>query len=108
VTDEPFKSEILSMTTANPGWRVHIQREELDQETKERTLDHEDRFPVVAWAVVQRRWSDGELITEAEPVFLWNGSLVNATEYRRMHSDVDPGPGEPKVMVAITVEAPTD
>jgi hypothetical protein len=109
VTDdepEPFQSEILSMATANPGWHVRVRHEEFDLKTKARSIEHEDLFPVVAWAVVKRSWLNAEPSSEAESVFLDNGSLLNETEYRRRYSDLNPSPGEPKVTVHIAVEPP--
>ncbi|WP_314178522.1 hypothetical protein [Streptomyces winkii] len=108
MTDDRFANQILSMTTANPGWQVHARVEEFDKKTRERSIQAEFRSPVVAWAVVQRRSSDGELSTAAEPVFLDGGLLVNSSEYRRENSELHPEPGNPEVTASVRVEAPSN
>ncbi|MFG2025384.1 hypothetical protein [Streptomyces sp. NPDC048825] len=106
--DARFSSEILSLTTANPGWQVHMQQRVTDPESRKTEVDEEAWFPVVAWALVKRVYVDGQTVNETEPVFVENGRLVHSTEYRRLHSDVDPAPGQPKMVVRIAVKPPTE
>ncbi|MFJ4368943.1 hypothetical protein ACIP4S_33095 [Streptomyces chartreusis] len=106
--DARFSSEILSLTTANPGWQVHIEQRVTDPETRKTEVEEEDWFPVVAWALVKRVYVDGQTVNETEPVFSDNGRLVHSTEYRRLHSDLDPAPGQPKIRISIAVESPAE
>jgi hypothetical protein len=107
--DRRFENEVLSMTTAQPGWRVHVRHDVLDTKTKEAGVEHEGHFPIVAWAVVKRWYVDGESFSALEPVFVSDaGQLSNETQYRWMHSDVEPDPGDPKITVAITIVPPAD
>jgi hypothetical protein len=101
-----FQSEILSITTANPGWRVRVQERMTDPETRKTETVEDDDFPVVAWALVRRTSITGETYNATEPVFCENGRLVHSTEHRRLHSDVDPAPGQPKITVHIEVVPP--
>jgi hypothetical protein len=106
--DARFSSEILSLATANPGWQVHVQQRVTDPETRTTEIEEEGRFSVVAWALVKRIYPDGQTVNETEPVFCENGRLVHSTEYRRLHSDVDPAPGQPKMVVRIEVVPPIE
>lgn len=104
-----FENEILSMTQAQPGWHVHVRHDVLDVVTKEAGVEHEGHYPIAAWAVVKRWYVSGEPHTMPEPVFVTDaGQLVNETQYRWMHSDVEPQAGDPKITVAITVVPPDD
>ncbi|MCW2899691.1 MAG: hypothetical protein JWO67_1956 [Streptosporangiaceae bacterium] len=105
--EERFRGEIQSIIPAAPGWQVHVRREELDRETKERTVEFEGTFPVAAWAMVKRYYLNAGPSNEVEPVFYDGSRLVHETAYRWMYSDIDPEPGQPKVTVRCELQAPT-
>ncbi|MGV9427113.1 hypothetical protein ACWDO7_22855 [Streptomyces sp. NPDC003656] len=96
---ERFNNRILSITPAEPGWEVDVQHVILLNRHKE--VEDIGTFPVAVWAVVEVIYRDGTPVTRVDPVFLDAGSLTTATEYRRLHSNADPEPGEPKEMVSI-------
>ena len=109
-----FQSEILSMTTAQPGWTVRatINGHKLDTHRParvvERWIEQEDEFPVVAWAVVLHQYPDGTVRKEAEPVFLDDsGRLMHETLYRYQYSDIEPQPGRPKITVSFKIVPPS-
>lgn len=104
--DARFQGEILSISTANPGWHVHVQQLVTDPGERRAEVEDEGRYPIAAWAVVKRTYPDGAEGTATEPVFVDAGSLVNSTEYRRLHSDLNPAPGQPKMRVRIAIEPP--
>ncbi|MFG2076890.1 hypothetical protein [Nonomuraea maritima] len=104
---ERFANEILSITSAAPGWQVQVTQEELDAETRKRTVIDRATYPVVAFALVKiYYYSSSEPGSEVEPVFVDGGKLINATEYQRLHSNVDPEPGDPKVYVSFKLIPP--
>lgn len=106
--DRRFENEVLSMTTAPAGWHVHVRHEMVDVETKKMDIEYQGHHPIVAWAVVKRWYVDGEPHNVPEPVFVSSsGQLVNETQYRWLHSDLEPAPGEPRTTVRITVVPPT-
>ena len=104
--DARFQSEILSISTANPGWHVHVQQLVTDPGERGAEVEEESRHPIAAWAVVKRIYADGSEGIVTEPVFVDAGALTNSTEYRRLHSDLDPAPGQPKMRVSIAIEPP--
>lgn len=104
--DAPFANEILSVETANPGWFVHVQHLYKDPGALRPEVEEEYRFVIAAWAMVKRTFADGREATAAEPIFVEGGRLINATEYRRLHSDLDPAAGQPEIRIRINVEPP--
>ncbi|AWT42539.1 MULTISPECIES: hypothetical protein [Streptomyces] len=107
LNDARFHSEILSISTANPGWQVHVQHLYTDPGQRGAEVGEESWHAIAAWALVKRIRADGSEQTETEPVFVDANSLINATEYRRLHSDLDPDPGQPKIRVRIAIKPPT-
>ena len=105
-SDERFRNEILSIVPANPGWQIHVQHVVKDAETKSQEVDEESVHPVAAWALVKRTYVDGSSDSRMEPVFVSAGDLINATEYKRMHSIYDL-PGQDDVAIRIKVLAPS-
>jgi hypothetical protein len=99
---ERFNNRILSITPAEPGWQVETQL--LTIEGGKTTVDEKGTFPVVLWAVVESVGRDGIASTRVEPVFYEGSSLITATECRRLNSDVDPQPGDPKQLVRIDLK----
>lgn len=105
--DARFQGEILSISTANPGWQVHVQHLYTAPGRRGAEVEEESWHPIAAWATVKRTYADGSEQTVTEPVFVDGSALVNSTEYRRQHSDLDPAPGHPKIRVSITPLPPT-
>jgi hypothetical protein len=105
-SDERFRNEILSIVPANPGWQVHVQYVSTDAETRRQEVDEESVSPVAAWALVKLTDVTGSSSTRLEPVFLSAGDLINATEYKRMHSIYDL-PGQDDVAIHIKVLDPS-
>ncbi|MFE5079936.1 hypothetical protein [Streptomyces mirabilis] len=101
---ERFNNRILSMVNAEPGWQVYVEHRTVDAAGSR--IDEDHIYPVVAWAVVETAARDGVTRTQAEPVFYDGSSLKNATEYRRIFSDPEPAPGEPKLIVHIDLRQP--
>lgn len=97
--DERFSSEILSITPAQPGWVAHVAIEGQDTTTRKRTIDEENRYLVIAWALVKSRTG-----TEVEPVLSTPTGIEHATEHRRLYSDIEPKAGDPRTTVRIRVE----
>jgi hypothetical protein len=104
--NERFRNEILSLTPSNPGWRVHVQHVAKDHETRRQEVAEESVHPVAAWALVKVAYVDGSTESRMEPVFLSAGDLINATEYKRMHSIYDL-PGQDDVAIHIKVLDPS-
>ncbi|MFJ4356938.1 hypothetical protein ACIP25_11775 [Streptomyces massasporeus] len=104
-SDERFGNEILSIVPANPGWQVHVQHVVKDTETKRQEVDEESVNPVAAWALVKLTDVNGSSCSRMEPVFLADGDLINATEYKRMHAIYDL-PGHDDVAIRIKVVDP--
>lgn len=102
---ERFRNELLSITTANPGWRVQVRHVACDVDTEERAISHEATFPVVAWGVVRAWFFTGGEETRTDPIFLTDVGLTHASEYRRVHSALDPG-SDPQTTIDITVLPP--
>lgn len=105
-SDERFGNEILSIVPANPGWQVHVQHVVKDAETKRQEVDEESVNSVAAWALVKRTYADGSSGDQVEPVFVSDGDLINASEYKRMHSIYDL-PGHADVAIRIKVVDPS-
>lgn len=62
----------LALAPAAPGWEVHLD-----------TPDGATRCPVVAWAsVVDDFDEDGAARTKTQPVFVHDGAVMTAGEYR--------------------------
>ncbi|MFC7844629.1 hypothetical protein [Streptomyces sp. NPDC057382] len=104
--DARFQGEILSISTANPGWQVHVQHLYTDPGQRGAQVEEESWHPIAAWAMVKRTYASGSEETVTEPVFVDGSSLINSTEYRRLHSDLDPAPGQPKIRVGIAILPP--
>ncbi|MCO5999794.1 hypothetical protein [Actinoallomurus rhizosphaericola] len=102
--DERFKNEIVSISTAEPGWQVKVRHVEHTVEPRQRTIVEEHTFPIVAWALVASQYADGGSTRNVEPVFYDGVSLVNSMEYRRMHSEIDVEPGGTKTVISIDLE----
>ncbi|MFE0273790.1 hypothetical protein ACFWZY_16965 [Streptomyces sp. NPDC058992] len=103
---EPFANTVLSVTAAPPGFSVVVHHCETPEGGREKVVERY-AFPVIAWAVVKRTdWSDGREDTRVEPVFLHNGRPTHTSDYRYMHSDLTPEPGEPKRTVGVVVGEP--
>ncbi|MET9479850.1 hypothetical protein [Streptomyces sp. NPDC006638] len=103
---ERFNNRILSITSAEPGWQVETQT--LTTENGRTTAGETTTLPVIVWAVVEVTDRDDTTYTRVEPVFNDGSSLVTATECRRLHSDVEPEPGNPKEVIRIKVIPPGD
>jgi hypothetical protein len=106
--DDRFENEILSMTTAQPGWTVHVQVKAHKPGTSERWVEEEDVFPVVGWAVVACRYRDGSVSNKVEPVFVTSaGRLEHESLYRWQYSELEPRAGQPKITVSFEILAPS-
>ncbi|WP_329213307.1 hypothetical protein OG257_32795 [Streptomyces sp. NBC_00683] len=101
---ERFNNRILSISPAEPGWHVRVELRSV-MGTAHETED-KFSFPILTWALVESVDRSGASTTQVEPVFLDGNSPTNSTEYRRMHSNVDPDPGEPKELVSIEILQP--
>lgn len=101
-TWERFNNRILSITPAEPGWSVETQH--VVSSDGKTTASEKTSHPVVLWAVVETAGVDGETFTEVEPVFYDGSKLINSTECRRLNSNVEPDPGEPKEIVRIDLK----
>ncbi|WP_030323179.1 hypothetical protein [Streptomyces flavochromogenes] len=103
---KPFDHTVLSVVPAPPGFRVDVHHYETPPGGKATTAE-QHKFPLVAWAVVRRDdWSESRECTDIEPVFLWRGVPMVASNYRRSFSDIHPDPGKPKLTVGIYVSEP--
>lgn len=98
---DPFRTSILSIAAAPPGFRVDVWHYQTPDGGKQTAVERH-KFAVIAWAVV----TDENGATDTEPVFLYNGKPTTASQYRRMFSDLRPAPGEPKQTVGIHVAEP--
>lgn len=106
--DDRFENEILSMTTAPPGWTVRAQVKAHRRGTSERWVEEEHVFPVVGWAVVACRYRDGSVKNQVEPVFLTDaGRLEHESLYRWQYSDLEPKAGQPRFTVSFEIRAPS-
>ncbi|MFI1525544.1 hypothetical protein [Streptomyces griseus] len=105
--DDRFRNEILSMTTAQPGWTIRAQVNALNRGTSERWVEDEAVFPVVGWAVVSCHFRDGGVGNRTEAVFLTEGRLGHESLYRWQYSDLEPKPGEPRMTVSFEIRAPS-
>ncbi|MFC9987907.1 hypothetical protein ACFXKV_04420 [Streptomyces globisporus] len=106
--DDRFRNEILSMTTAQPGWTIRAQVNAHKKEADERWVEDEAVFPVVGWAVVSCHFRDGGVGNRAEAVFLTaEGRLEHESEYRWQYSDLQPKPGQPRMTVSFEIRAPS-
>jgi hypothetical protein len=104
--NEPFASEVLSVTSAPPGFSVDVWHYETPPGGQETAVERR-RLPVVAWAVVKfDAFDDGRADVRIEPVFLWNSTPTHTSQYRWMFSDLRPAAGEPKKTVGIDVCEP--
>jgi hypothetical protein len=107
--DDHFRNEVLSMTTAQPGWTVDVQVKAHKKGTSERWVEEEAVFPVVGWAVVACHFRDGGVGNRVEPVFLTKeGRLEHESLYRWQYSEPEPKAGEPTITVSFEVRAPSD
>lgn len=105
--DDRFENEILSMTTAHPGWTVRVRIKAHKPGTSERWVEDESVYPVVGWAVVACHYRDGTVGNKIEPVFLTGaGQLEHESLYRWEYSDFEPQPDQPKLMVSFEILAP--
>ncbi|MFJ2568992.1 hypothetical protein ACIOYT_01035 [Streptomyces halstedii] len=106
--DDRFRNEILSMTTAQPGWTIRAQVKAHRKGTGERWVEDEAVFPVVAWAVVACHFRDGGIGNRAEAVFLTaEGRLEHESFYRWQYSELEPKAGQPRMTVSFEVHAPS-
>jgi hypothetical protein len=106
--DDRFENEVLSMTTAQPGWAVRVQVNAHKPGTSERWVEEEDVFPVVGWAVVACRYRDGGVSNKVEPVFLTSaGRLEHESLYRWQYSELEPRAGHPRITVSFEILAPS-
>ena len=106
--EDRFENEVLSMATAQPGWRVRVQVKAYKRETSERWVEEEDVFQVVGWAVVACRYRDGGVRNKVEPVFLTDtGQLGHESLHRWQYSDLEPQPGQPRITVSFKILAPS-
>lgn len=106
--DDRFENEILSMSTALPGWAVRVQIKAHKPGTNERWVEEEDVFPVVGWAVVACRYRDGGVSNKVEPVFVTSaGRLEHESLYRWQYSELEPKAGQPRVTVSFEIFAPS-
>ncbi|MGS2640250.1 hypothetical protein [Streptosporangium sp. G12] len=103
-TPEKFRNELLSLTTANPGWNVHIREVEYDSTTRKHTTSREMTYPIIAWAVVKTRWSDDSPTNDTEPVFVTELGPTHSSEYRRTYSDLS---APIQTTIGITVVQPS-
>ncbi|WP_405479784.1 hypothetical protein [Streptomyces anulatus] len=106
--DDRFRDEILSMTTAQPGWTIRAQVNAHKRGTSERWVEDEAVFPVVGWATVSCHFRGGGVANRAEAVFLnAAGQLEHESEYRWKYSELEPTPGQPRVTVSFEIRAPS-
>lgn len=104
---DEFRNEVLSMTTAQPGWTVIAQTRNYVRETGESEIEEEHVFPVVAWAVVARHDNEGGVQNKTEAVFVTqHGQLEHESFYRWQYANPHPEPGEPRVSVSFKLIAP--
>lgn len=102
-----FRSELLSITPAQPGWQIRVQREEWDPATKQTQVEVEGVFPIVTWGLVKRWYEDSDPDNAVEAVFLTDsGRTMHETFFRWMYSDLKPRPGEPKVTIDFKILPP--
>jgi hypothetical protein len=106
--DDHFRNEILSMTTAQPGWTVHARINAHKQGTNERWVENEAVFPVVGWAVVASHFQDGGVGNRLEAVFLTaEGRLEHESFYRWQYSELEPKAGRPRMTVSFEIRPPS-
>ncbi|MFG3046205.1 hypothetical protein ACGFZR_14915 [Streptomyces sp. NPDC048241] len=105
--EDVFQNEILSMTTAQPGWTVHVKVQAHVKESGERWVDDEGVFPIVGWAVVACHYRDGGVKNNVEAVFVTSaGRLEHESFYRWQYTDLEPRAGEPKMTVSFAIREP--
>ena len=106
--DDRFENEVLSMTTAQPGWAVRVQIKAHKPGTSERWVEEEDVFPVAGWAVVACRYRDGGVSNKVEPVFVTSAAgLEHESLYRWQYSELEPKAGQPRITVSFEILAPS-
>ncbi|MFJ6846466.1 hypothetical protein ACIQRE_27805 [Streptomyces griseoluteus] len=105
--EDVFQNEILSMTTAQPGWTVRVQIKGHDKARRERWVEDEGVYPIVGWAVVNCHYRDGGTRNEIEPVFVTSsGALEHESFYRWQYSDLSPAAGQPRMTVSFEIHEP--
>lgn len=102
---ERFENEITSIIQAPQGWHVYVQHVTKDAKTGRQEVGEESAMPVVAWALVKRTFASGSSGNKTEPVFVHEGDLINASEYKRMYAIYDL-PGHDDVSIRIKLLAP--
>lgn len=102
--DRRFRHKILSLTAAMPGWEVVVTHDEI-LKPRERRVEGQYVFPVVAWAVIDRQYENGGQATEIDPVFCADGRPVTATEYQRQWSRLEPREGKTGMGIGVEVQA---
>ncbi|WP_405698208.1 hypothetical protein OHA99_26745 [Streptomyces coelicoflavus] len=98
---EKFQSKILNIIPAHPDLYLRTKIIELFPD-KSQIVTVSDNFRIIAWATVERYYPGDETNVDVEAVFV-DSSIsrpVHETSYRYVHSELNPEPGEPKVMVA--------
>ncbi|MEV7466080.1 hypothetical protein AB0O20_06145 [Streptomyces kronopolitis] len=106
--DDRFENNVLSMTTAHPGWTVHVQVKAHKPGTSERWVEEEGVFPVVGWAVVACHYRDGSVRNKVEPVFLTvGGRLERESLYRWQYTELEPPAGQPRTTVSFEIRSPS-
>ncbi|MDQ0694174.1 hypothetical protein [Streptomyces sp. W4I9-2] len=106
--DDRFRNEIISMTTAQPGWTVRARINAHKRGTNERWVEEEAVFPVVGWAVVACHFQDGSVGNRPEAVFLTpEGRLEHESYHRWQYSELEPKEGDPRMTVSFEIRAPS-
>ncbi|MFF9118312.1 hypothetical protein ACF09Y_22380 [Streptomyces massasporeus] len=78
-----YGGKILSLIPAPEGWFVGTQVSQYNRKTRETTHEDPKVHPLIAWALVDAMFRDGNRSTQVEPMFLsGSGSITHATEFR--------------------------
>lgn len=104
-SDDRFRNELLSLTTANPGWHVHVEHVEFNTTTKKRDVTERKTFPIIAWALARVWYTDGGSAVVTEPVFVTNVGPSHTSHYRWVYSELD-SDSDPQVSINITIQPP--
>ncbi|MGW0647863.1 hypothetical protein ACWD4T_03505 [Streptomyces umbrinus] len=102
---EPFENRVINLVPATARWEVVVLHTEKDQATKKTSHQETKVLPVILWALVERTYSDGRTSTCIEPAFYDGLSVLNESEYRRLNSDLDPLPDDPRITIGVDLRA---
>jgi hypothetical protein len=78
-----YGGKILSLIPAAEGWFVGTQISQHNRKTKETEYGDPKVRPLIAWALVDAMFRDGDRSTQVEPLFLGDsGAVTHSTEFR--------------------------